>query len=535
MSEDFESMLSVVQSSKTTETSSLGMIVLRTKRDENRKKEQHVSSRLVHVLSALKTVGKLDDLLSVLLNDLDRIFFIPLTRTMSTTSQESIDQDKVDEESENNNEETKRQILHLKRSKRRDGDFDRITLTLCRAEVSRDEEEQDNEHNDDDDDNNSEDEIIDRMFENVARVLQFIFTDILGENKTIAHAIGRSLWRRSNNKGLEMRCLNALRETLPRIFSARKMTSAQKWLTHETIRFLKSVSLFHSEDPKHPSLLLAFVNDLPEHLTKTRRRRLLREARAMIRQERMFESTTFAQSESSVQSQSLLQQLRDVEGMQKKQEQPMITTTDSTSSDGYFSFPRCRVTDCARRLVSLSREALQEATVWSLDSCSRTLLLTARDVIDLYRALAPVAHEREISNDTRIPMLLHNDCIFLAHHALFVAHMFREGLPESLRPVATLVDLVPPLRRMAEDAYVQLIERQQRRVLKDFMSFEKVVSSWNSSSRRSDDDDDEKDHQIDEVEAELSVKRVVDVIEKLSLDWSDVRCHTMFFENDVND
>ena len=80
-----------------------------------------------------------------------------------------------------------------------------------------------------------------------------------------------------------------------------------------------------------------------------------------------------------------------------------------------------------------------------------------------------------------------------------------------------------------------MIERQQRRVLKDFMSFEKVVSSWNSSSRRSDDDDDEKDHQIDEVEAELSVKRVVDVIEKLSLDWSDVRCHTMFFENDVND
>ena len=30
------------------------------------------------------------------------------------------------------------------------------------------------------------------------------------------------------------------------------------------------------------------------------------------------------------------------------------------------------------------------------------------------------------------------------------------------------------------------------------------------------------DQVVDEVEAELSVKRVVDVIEKLSLDWSDV-------------
>ena len=367
-----------------------------------------MSSRLVRVLSALRTVGKLDDLLSVLLNDLDRIFFIPLTRTT-----------KNDDENKNDDK------LQVKRSKRRDGDFDRITLTLYRVETSRDdEEEEDGEHN------QEEDEIIDRMFDNVARVLQFIFTDILGENKTIAHAIGRSLWRRSNNTGLEMRCLSAIRETLPRICSARKMTSAQKWLTRETKRFLKSVSLFHTEDPKQPSLLLTFVNNLPEHLTQTRRRRLLREARDMIRQDRMFESTTFAQSESSVQSQSLLQQLRDAESSstqssKKQEEQQHIT--DSTT-DGYFAFPQCRVTDCARKLVSLSREALQEATVWSLDSCSKTLLLTARDVIDLYRALAPVAHEREISNDTRIPMLLHNDCIFLAHHALFVAHMFREGL-----------------------------------------------------------------------------------------------------------
>ena len=68
---------------------------------------------------------------------------------------------------------------------------------------------------------------------------------------------------------------------------------------------------------------------------------------------------------------------------------------------------------------------------------------------------------------------------------------------------------------MAEDAYVQLIERQQRRVLKDFVGFEKVVASWDSSSSRN-------DQVVDEVEAELSVKRVVDVIEKLSLDWSDV-------------
>ena len=107
-----------------------------------------MSSRLVRVLSALRTVGKLDDLLSVLLNDLDRIFFIPLTRTT-----------KNDDENKNDDK------LQVKRSKRRDGDFDRITLTLYRVETSRDdEEEEDGEHN------QEEDEIIDRMFDNVARV-----------------------------------------------------------------------------------------------------------------------------------------------------------------------------------------------------------------------------------------------------------------------------------------------------------------------------------------------------------------------------
>ena len=39
----------------------------------------------------------------------------------------------------------------------------------------------------------------------------------------------------------------------------------------------------------------------------------------------------------------------------------------------------------------------------------------------------------------------------------------------------------------------------------------KVVASWDSSSSGN--------RVVDEVEAELSVKRVVDVIEKLSLDW----------------
>jgi len=517
LSEDFASMLSVVrQSSKSAtqqqESSSsgdaLGMIVLRTKRSKD-EKQQHVSSKLVQVLSALRTVGKLDDLLTLLLNDLDRIFFNPLTRTSSSSSSSSNDKDKQPV------------TLQVKRSKRRDGDYDRITLSLIQYEV-----EKEDEDNDEDQDSCT---FIDRMFGNLNQVLQFIFKDVLGENKTIAKAIGRSLWRRKGgndeNVGLEMRCLNAMRETLPSICSARRMTSAQKWLKRETNRFLETVSLYYSNNEKDPSLLLNFVDDLPEHLTKTRRRKLLREARDMIRQDRMFESTTVVQSESSVQSQSLLQQLRDsissdsLSSSSSSSSEGKSSMLEQNKADGYFSFPQCRVTDCARKLVSLSREALQEATSWSLDSCSRTLLLTARDVIDLYRAIAPVAHERALSSDTRIPMLLHNDCIFLAHHALFVAHMFREGLPETLRPVATLVDLVPPLRRMAEDAYVQLIERQQRRVLNDFVGFEKVVASWDNSSSSS---SLQKKQVVDEVDAELCVKRVVDVIEQLSLDWSDV-------------
>ena len=79
-----------------------------------------------------------------------------------------------------------------------------------------------------------------------------------------------------------------------------------------------------------------------------------------------------------------------------------------------------------------------------------------------------------------------------------------------------------------EHRYVQLIERQQRRVLKDFVGFEKVVASWDTSSSSS------NDRVVDEVEADLSVKRVVDVIEKLSLDWSDVRCVVGGFRSNIS-
>ena len=46
---------------------------------------------------------------------------------------------------------------------------------------------------------------------------------------------------------------------------------------------------------------------------------------------------------------------------------------------------------------------------------------------------------RRVESDEvgRLSMLVHNDCLFLAHHCMFVAHGYRDRLPPALRYVTS--------------------------------------------------------------------------------------------------
>ena len=134
--------------------------------------------------------------------------------------------------------------------------------------------------------------------------------------------------------------------------------------------------------------------------------------------------------------------------------------------DGHVCFPRSQVSASVlalKRLLDLTLGEAQSAAV--TPRCAQMLYRTSRDMIDLFRAVrGGYAH----ATDEAVPRLValfHNDCMFLAHHALGLGHRFCRNLPDPLCRTATFVDVVPPLRRLAEKELLRLLEQQQNELV----------------------------------------------------------------------
>lgn len=142
----------------------------------------------------------------------------------------------------------------------------------------------------------------------------------------------------------------------------------------------------------------------------------------------------------------------------------------------FFRLPRCQVSRAAVDLVALARETMHEAARLANPSPSHAtaalpeaaveraasiLYHAARDALSLYRAVVPAAFGSELAGNARVAALVHNDCLFLAHHATTLGHTFRRSLPGSLARSASFADLVAPLRDMAERALLHQVRAQR--------------------------------------------------------------------------
>lgn len=114
-----------------------------------------------------------------------------------------------------------------------------------------------------------------------------------------------------------------------------------------------------------------------------------------------------------------------------------------------FKFPRCRVRDVVIQLVALAEDLVSDAFSDFEASTQQTastlvvpdtpkftgqyhirniLLETAKDTLDLYRALVPSLEKNRISNIPSLSMLFHNDCHYIAHHATLLGAKCRLNL-----------------------------------------------------------------------------------------------------------
>lgn len=178
-------------------------------------------------------------------------------------------------------------------------------------------------------------------------------------------------------------------------------------------------------------------------------------------------------------------------------------------SDGMavFKLHKASISDTAFRLMERCRQSMDEAveqhstTVDSpLSLLPATLYRTAREMLDLFRAIIPVKHGHEVANVPRTAAVLHNDCVFFAHHCLTLGLEYKDKFPEAspddargklVRQTCIFIDMVPLFRNLADRALgdmldaqaCQLVELVKDRIplMGEALRSEEILSEWSDA------------------------------------------------------
>jgi len=151
---------------------------------------------------------------------------------------------------------------------------------------------------------------------------------------------------------------------------------------------------------------------------------------------------------------------------------------DEDDGMSVFKLHKSSVSQTSSKVMSLCRSTMDEAVSVQVKSPSSPLALlpatlyrTSREMLDLFRAIIPATHGGEVASIPRTAAVLHNDCVFLAHHCLTLGLEYKDKFPLAtetedtrghlLRQTCMFVDMVPPFRELADRSMGDMLERQK--------------------------------------------------------------------------
>jgi centromere/kinetochore protein ZW10 len=324
------------------------------------------------------------------------------------------------------------------------------------------------------------------MFERLSQVVQYMH-EVFAKDKRIMQALGTLLW--TGTDGLSIVLLRAMDESLPeKMYVDGALGSYQEVVMRsEQLEKLLFSTGFLSDASTHgqnqgQATLTAFLRDIDTHFARKTRQRLLVQARELLVSDyhnsvEVTDATECCSLGGSAASSGT------GGGNPKKKKGSMAAEDD----EGLFSLPQCRVSVNAKKLVEMAHHTLMEAcaaggggtkgdaeganeTAGTAGGegarCAEVLFHTARDILNLFRALVPTVHADALVNEPRLSALCHNDCTYLAHHMLMLGHQYRDRLPPPLnRTMVGTVDLVPAFRQLGSRVLLTQVEQQRGRLL----------------------------------------------------------------------
>ncbi|KAL6268596.1 hypothetical protein P5V15_001728 [Pogonomyrmex californicus] len=129
-------------------------------------------------------------------------------------------------------------------------------------------------------------------------------------------------------------------------------------------------------------------------------------------------------------------------------------------SDMSFYLPKCQISKNAQETLELARTILDEACD-SSDACAVRLFYTCRNVFEMYAGLVPEHHKKFLETIPQQVALFHNNCMYLAHHLLTLAHEYRDKLPKIIQKLnLTFADQVIILRDVGSQYFLDHMRYQ---------------------------------------------------------------------------
>ncbi|XP_042501853.1 centromere/kinetochore protein zw10 homolog isoform X2 [Macadamia integrifolia] len=316
------------------------------------------------------------------------------------------------------------------------------------------------------------------MYSDITQVIKFIYKYICFENGRWMACFGRLTWPRIS----ELVISSFLSQAVPD--DASKLTEFQNIikLSSDFETDLKEMMFISSSDSRDERLS-NFAQNVEVHFASRKKREILAKARNVLLKcdftlppdYMMKGSTPMAQGENF----------------------------SKNAVDLLFLPGRCVVSKAALLLMELVHQTLQDICL-SSPRVAMEFYHAVRDALLLYEAVIPVKLEKQFDSITQVPILMHNDCLYLSHEILGLAFEYRSDFPSSLKEHAVFVDIAPRFQQMAED----VLEKQIRIVI---FNLKEAIDCANGFQNT---------HQMQQYEcAKFSIDQVVFTLEKVHIIW----------------
>eukprot|EP00904_Undaria_pinnatifida_P005696 jgi/Undpi1/2256/HiC_scaffold_13.g05642.m1 len=333
-------------------------------------------------------------------------------------------------------------------------------------------------------------EVVTEILARVSVVLEFMHEEVLGGQRHLTAVLGDRLLPEAG--GLSKALLGKLDEHVPN--SAHHLADFETGTRDACQEFenrLESMGYFGDEGGDGTEAagskawavrrsLSRFVGTLDGRFAAKRRRTLLGQARDMA----LGDYHNTVQVPDALEGSGMLE--NPGAELLSAQAPPAGDAEKGRKQDSSgvktFRLEACQVSRVAKAFVALVRATLTEACSDEVPPhCAKELFRTARDMLDLFRAVIPVQHANALEGVPRIAAVFQNDCLYLAHHMVTMGHEFRKGLPPPANQTATMVDTVPLFRELAAQSLSEQQRRQQQQ-LEEFFAGVDVLASTETSA-----------------------------------------------------